>query len=147
MTEETTKKLYHTISEVARLTGVKAHVLRYWESEFSTLRPRKTRSGSRRYRQQDIDEVLAIRELLYEKGFRIAGARKVRLQAHRRQLAETEAVRSQMAIPLGDLSPEARLETIRQELRDVLGLVRHLKVDPADPAAETDDLQRAKGEA
>ena len=70
------KKLYYSISEVADITGVKAHVLRYWETEFPTLRPKKTRAGSRRYRQADIDSVLAIKELLYERGFKIAGARK-----------------------------------------------------------------------
>ncbi len=65
---------------MAAITGVKAHVLRYWESEFPTLKPRKTRNGSRRYRQPDIDEILAIKTLLYDEGYKIAGARKMRRQ-------------------------------------------------------------------
>ena len=69
-------KLYFKIGEVARLADVKPHVLRYWESEFPSIRPQKSRSGQRLYRRQDVDAVLAIRHLLYARRFTIEGARQ-----------------------------------------------------------------------
>ena len=68
-------KLYYSISEVAEMTGVKPHVLRYWESEFSDLRPKKNRAGNRSYRDKDIRMVVTIRDLLYQQGYTIQGAR------------------------------------------------------------------------
>ncbi len=123
MKSQKASKLYHSISEVAGLTGVKPHVLRYWEAEFPTLRPRKTAAGSRRYRQQDIDEVLAIKELLYEKGFKIAGARKMRRAARRKS---PEPARAQLSLGFGDLDTAGQLEVVRQELRDILEMVKGL---------------------
>ena len=69
-------KLYFRIGEVAAIVGVKTHVLRYWEEEFSSLRPVKSRSQQRLYRRKEIDFLLALKELLYERGFTIAGVRK-----------------------------------------------------------------------
>jgi DNA-binding transcriptional MerR regulator len=69
-------KLYFRIGEVSELTQTKAYVLRYWETEFPTLKPMKSRSGHRLYRRQDVESVLEIKRLLYEKGFTIEGARK-----------------------------------------------------------------------
>ena len=69
-------KLYFKIGEVARLTGVKQHVLRYWESEFSEVRPQKSRSNQRLYRRKDLEAVLAIKHLLYDRKFTIEGARR-----------------------------------------------------------------------
>ena len=68
-------KVFFRIGEVATLTGVKAYVLRYWETEFGTLRPKKSRSGQRRYRRTDIERILAIKDLLWRRRFTIAGAR------------------------------------------------------------------------
>ena len=68
-------KLYFSISEVAEMTSVKPHVLRYWESEFPELRPKKNRAGNRSYREKDIRTVMTIRDLLYQEGYTIAGAR------------------------------------------------------------------------
>jgi len=121
-------KLYHSISEVAKLTGIKAHVLRYWESEFSTLNPRKTRSGARRYRQNDIDEVLAIKQLLYEEGFKIAGARKVRRQAHRKQDESTSKGDAQLAMPFARQDLSEQLASLRKDATDILGLVQDLRI-------------------
>jgi len=64
------------IAEVSRLTGLKAFVLRFWESEFPMLEPVKSHNGHRLYRQQDVDLVLKIKRLLYDEGFTIAGARR-----------------------------------------------------------------------
>ena len=69
-------KLYFKIGEVAELTGIKPHVLRYWESEFGLFRPSKSRSQQRLYRRKDIELVLRLKDLLYNQGFTIAGARK-----------------------------------------------------------------------
>tara|TARA_Y100001935_G_scaffold111714_1_gene92651 strand:- start:8 stop:370 length:363 start_codon:yes stop_codon:yes gene_type:complete len=70
------KKLYYSIGEVSRLTNLKAYVLRYWESEFSALKPPKNRAGNRTYRQKDIDTILKIKDLLYKKRYTIDGARE-----------------------------------------------------------------------
>ena len=69
-------KLYYRIGEVAKITGVKAYVLRYWESEFRWMAPQKSKSKQRLYRKRDIDMILLIKKLLYEQRFTIAGARK-----------------------------------------------------------------------
>ncbi len=68
-------KVFFRIGEVARITGVKPYVLRFWESEFKSLKPAKSGSGQRRYRRGDIEHVLRIKELLWERKFTIAGAR------------------------------------------------------------------------
>lgn len=69
-------KLYFRIGEVSKLAQTKPYVLRYWETEFPTLKPTKSRSGHRRYRRDDIEMVLQIKRLLYEQGFTIEGARR-----------------------------------------------------------------------
>jgi DNA-binding transcriptional MerR regulator len=75
----TQERLYYRIGEVSRITGLKPHVLRYWESEFKVIRPHKGGSLQRLYRRKDLDLILKIKKLLYEEGFTIAGAkRKIR---------------------------------------------------------------------
>jgi DNA-binding transcriptional MerR regulator len=69
-------KVYYSITEIADLTKVKPHVLRYWESEFPALAPRKNRAGNRVYQEKDIKLIFLIRHLLYEEGFTIAGAKR-----------------------------------------------------------------------
>jgi DNA-binding transcriptional MerR regulator len=73
---ETRKKLYHSISEVSELLDVKPHVLRYWETQFRTLRPKKNRAGNRMYREKDLTLLERIKTLLYTKKYTIAGAKK-----------------------------------------------------------------------
>ncbi|MFH1313870.1 MAG: MerR family transcriptional regulator [Candidatus Eisenbacteria bacterium] len=80
MRKKTPTKLYYSITEVAELTSVKPHVLRYWETEFKALRPKKNRAGNRTYRAGDIEVIQTIKKLLYEEGFTIAGAKKRLLQ-------------------------------------------------------------------
>jgi len=70
------RKLYYKIREVGEIAGVKAHVLRFWETEFPALSPPKGRNGQRVYRPRDIELILEIRKLLYEDGYTIAGARR-----------------------------------------------------------------------
>ncbi len=119
------RKLYYTIGEVAELTGIKAHVLRYWESEFPSLRPGKDRGGARRYRRGDIEQVLEIRELLHERGFRIAGARQ-ELADRRRRGSESTLAANQLALSFDQLDRPAQLAEIRRELNEVRELVRAL---------------------
>jgi DNA-binding transcriptional MerR regulator len=70
------EKLFFKIGEVCDITGIQAHVLRYWESEFPTLAPQKNRAGQRTYRKRDVEMVLRIKELLYDDQYTIAGAKK-----------------------------------------------------------------------
>jgi DNA-binding transcriptional MerR regulator len=69
-------RLFYRIGEVSRITGLKPHVLRYWESEFRVIRPHKAGSLQRLYRKKDLDIIQRIKKLLYEEGFTIAGAKK-----------------------------------------------------------------------
>lgn len=80
---EPIKKIYYTISEVCEKTDLKQYVLRYWETEFDALKPLKNRSGNRVYTEDDIDNILKIKKLLYEDKFTIEGAKK-------RMLGDTE---------------------------------------------------------
>lgn len=70
------EKLYYRIGEVAELVGVEPHVLRYWETEFRSIRPQKSRKGQRIYSRRDVEKLLRVKHLLYAQGFTIAGARK-----------------------------------------------------------------------
>src|ERR1039457_292048 len=74
--QEIPDKLYFRIGEVARLAGIKPYVLRFWETEFPSLGPRKSGTGHRNYRRKDVELVLEIKRLLYEKRYTIEGARK-----------------------------------------------------------------------
>jgi DNA-binding transcriptional MerR regulator len=115
----TTGKMYYTIGEVSEVTGVKPHVLRYWETEFPSLRPKKNRAGNRSYRPRDIKAVLAIRDLLSKEKFTISGARK-KIQAN---VGNPDTLLKQMQIPFGD--PQARhvLVTIKRELEEIRALL------------------------
>jgi len=108
-------KLYFRIGEVATLCRLPAYVLRFWESEFPQLKPVKSSTGQRMYRRRDVESVLRIKQLLYEQGFTIVGARQ--------QLrSEAKADRGQAAIPFPTQSP-AQLQNIRQGLREILNLL------------------------
>lgn len=102
-------KRYFTIGEVAELCQVKPHVLRYWEQEFTQLNPVKRRGNRRYYQHHEVLLIRRIRELLYEQGFTIAGARN-RL-GNPRQLEDTDAA---VRIPANDLN------TIRTELSEII---------------------------
>ncbi len=108
-------KLYFRIGEVATLCRLPAYVLRFWETEFPQLKPVKSSTGQRMYRRRDVENVLRIKELLYERGFTIAGARQ--------QLrSETKVDKTQTTIPFPARSA-AELQHIRQGLREILSLL------------------------
>ena len=71
------KKLYYSIGEVSKMVNLKSYVLRYWETEFNQLNPPKNRAGNRTYRQKDIDLIIKIKDLLYNKKYTIDGARSM----------------------------------------------------------------------
>lgn len=110
------RKIYYSITEVAEMAGVKAHVLRYWETEFAALRPRKNRAGNRTYREKDVKLVLMIRDLLYQEGFTIKGARN--------KLSERRAEIDQIEIPFSTLERQNALGRIRRELEQILVEIR-----------------------
>ena len=112
------KKLYYSISEVSKITGLKQYVLRYWETEFSQLKPPKNRAGNRTYRQKDIDVVHKIKKLLYKKKFTIVGARK---QMETVVIAKDTVVESDSTKSLG-LNTEV-LDKLKQELKDILRII------------------------
>jgi DNA-binding transcriptional MerR regulator len=108
-------KLYFRIGEVATLCHLPAYVLRFWESEFPQLKPVKSSTGQRMYRKRDVESVLRIKQLLYEQGFTISGAR---LQLR----TESKIDKTQTAIPFPSHSaPEIR--HIRQGLREILSML------------------------
>ena len=81
--EEIAKKVYYSIGEVCELSGLKPHVLRYWESQFDVLSPTKNRGGNRAYRSKDIEVVLLVKHLLYDEKYTIEGANKRLLEMRR----------------------------------------------------------------
>jgi DNA-binding transcriptional MerR regulator len=99
-------KLYFRIGEVAEIVGVEPHVLRYWETEFRSIRPEKSRKGQRIYSRRDVDTLLRVRELLYAHRYTIAGAKR--------------KLRGEGVEPMGEDDPSARqVETLRDGLLDV----------------------------
>jgi DNA-binding transcriptional MerR regulator len=92
------EKLFFKIGEVCELTGVQAHVLRYWESEFPMLAPQKNRAGQRTYRKRDVEMALRIKELLYEDQYTIAGAKK-KLSTELRGASKLKVVTPEMSAP------------------------------------------------
>src|SRR6185312_13164713 len=116
-------KRYFTIGEVSELCGVKPHVLRYWEQEFTQLRPVKRRGNRRYYQHHEVLLIRRIRELLYEQGFTINGARN-KLDA-RGAVIEEESDASQpdvapAAQPAPSAAPAVDIERLRKELRGVI---------------------------
>ena len=80
-------KLFYKISEASKVTGLEAYVLRYWETEFPEIAPRKSKGGQRVYEQKDIDKIIKIKKMLYEEGLTIAGARKRLGEEHNNKVA------------------------------------------------------------
>ena len=115
-------KLYFPIREVAQITGVEPYVLRFWEREFPALRPVKGDSGHRRYRRKDIEAVLEIKQLLYEQGFTIAGARTQLQKTNRSGAAPASGSEKQHGLPLSS-SPRSPLGRIRQGLNEILTML------------------------
>ena len=110
-------KRYFTIGEVSELCGVKPHVLRYWEQEFTQLKPVKRRGNRRYYQHHEVLLIRRIRELLYEQGFTISGARN-KLDSRITEMPAAEAPAA--STPAAD----SGLAGIRQELTEILQLLK-----------------------
>ena len=103
-------RLYRSISEVSELVGVKPHVLRYWETQFTMLKPRKNRAGNRMYRPEEIKLLYTIKELLYARRYTIAGARKT-------LLTERKAPTGQIDIGFKEAGRKVTLTEIKEDLK------------------------------
>ena len=108
-------KLYFRIGEVSNLAHTKPYVLRYWETEFPTLKPTKSSTGHRLYRRQDVEMVLKIKRLLYEEGFTIDGARKY--------LAGNSGGAAEIRQPAPSKLSDAQFKAIKRELLGILTIV------------------------
>ena len=106
------KKTYYSISEVCAKTGLEPHVLRYWETEFPNLRPKKNRAGNRAYRDKDIEMVRYIKYLLYEEQYTIPGAKK--------KLSETRDDPTQMRLALRPSPKDGDVRAIKEHLQEIL---------------------------
>ncbi len=113
-------KKYFRIGEVSSLVGVDPHVLRYWETEFKIIRPRRARSNQRLYRRKDVENLLRIRTLLHDEGYTISGARRLLGDRHRRERIPTGGATSPVS---------GRLGLIRRELEGILELLRTKKTE------------------
>jgi DNA-binding transcriptional MerR regulator len=130
-------KVFYRIGDVATITGIKPHVLRYWEAEFHCFHPRKTQAGQRLYERHDVELALEIKQLLYEQGYTIPGAR----QLLARQVKHAEKPARQPRATGGELS--RALKICREELQGLLlllgeqagGMVRSSGPRPTTPKA------------
>ena len=109
VTGEIAEKLYYRIGEVEQITAVPAYVLRYWESEFKLLRPKKNPAGQRLYRPRDLEMVQRIKTLLYDERLTLEGAKK-------RLLSESRKNGQQMELGLREASYAAALRRVRDRL-------------------------------
>jgi DNA-binding transcriptional MerR regulator len=106
-------KTYFRIGEISKILGVEPYVVRYWESEFSTIKPIRTKSEQRLYRRRDLEELALIKRLLYQDKFTIAGAKK-KLQKLRKE---------SHAAATGDVECREKLLSIKQELQAIRDLL------------------------
>src|ERR1035437_2433214 len=124
-------KLYYSISEVSRLTGLEPYVLRYWESEFEELKPQKNRAGNRIYSNRDIQFILRIKELLREQRYTIEGAKHILKQPSTSDIQEEIATSPDPAqIPLSPATPSVPQITLTLEeihsMKDALLALRDI---------------------
>lgn len=117
-----TQKLYYSIGEVSELLGVKQHVLRYWETQFPVLKPRKNRAGNRTYKVRDIKYLLTIKNLLYGKGYTISGARN--------KLKETDnnpdILIEQLNIPFSNPEKRRVLLSLKKDLLELREIIESI---------------------
>jgi len=114
VSEPIVKKAYYSIGEVCDLTGLKPHVLRYWESQFDVLSPNKNRAGNRVFRPKEVELILLVKNLLYEQKYTIEGANQKLLEMRR----EGELKEEQHGV----ITPEF-LSTMKEELEGLATLL------------------------
>lgn len=117
------KKMYYSISEVCSMTSLEPHVLRYWESEFPQLHPKKNRAGNRAYREKDIEIIRYIKYLLYDEKFTIPGARKKITE-----IKDGEWEQLSLNISKPSEKKTISINEIRQELNGVLDILKNMEI-------------------
>jgi len=128
--DSSSDKLYYSISEVCSLTGLKPHVLRYWETAFPILKPSKNQSGNRTYKREDIELIKLISTLLYEERYTIDGARQ--------KIEEMSSQNQQMKLEIKTATVSAEIiDSIGKEITDIIAILER------DPMAV--DKQDSKG--
>ena len=113
-TTEIPDRVYFRIGEVSSLVGVDSHVLRYWESEFKIIKPRRAKSRQRLYRRKDVENLLLIKTLLHDEGYTIAGARRLLKESGKKNRVSVSAVEND------GQGMDRRLKVIKQELQEIL---------------------------
>ena len=118
------KKLYYSISEVSDITELKQYVLRYWETEFSQLKPNKNQAGNRIYRSHDIDVILDIKSLLYDRKFTIKGAKQ-----HLKEPSDEarQVIPTKKIIKLSNSLDIKTLKDLKQGLDDLIKLIEQFR--------------------
>ena len=118
------KKLYYSISEVSDITELKQYVLRYWETEFSQLKPNKNQAGNRIYRSHDIDVILDIKSLLYDRKFTIKGAKQ-----HLKEPSDEakHVIPTKKIIKLSNSLDIKTLKDLKQGLADLIRLIEQFR--------------------
>ncbi len=151
--QESIKKLYYSITEAAKIVAEEQHVLRYWEREFSQLKPQKNRAGNRIYSARDMAVLMLIRKLLREQRYTVAGAKEFLRQnglpedlnfvvpeenAASEAVATTDAVepRAESVVPEGDKGAE-QSDTRNVDHREILELIREIRAFSAEIRSKT----------
>ena len=124
------RKEYYSIGEVCQITGLKPHVLRYWETQFKGIQPVKNRAGNRAYRRREIETIQLVKQLLYEQKFTIEGARQ-KLDGMRKEAVE------QLEASLQEVRVADTFASLAEELSEIVAYIddfRHGRVEPGRPA-------------
>ncbi len=121
------KKLYYSISEVSSITGLKQYVLRYWETEFSQLNPDKNAAGNRIYRSIDVDKIMEIKTLLYERKFTIKGAKQYLKDSAKNQLTIKSSDPVNKIVKLDNSKDLQSFKNIKNGLADIIKLLNSYK--------------------
>ena len=118
------KKLYYSISEVSEITGLKQYVLRFWEIEFSQLKPKKNSAGNRIYRSHDIDIILEIKSLLYDRKYTIKGAQQyLKLPDDKNSIIKDQ----KKIVNISNTVDIKTLKNLKQGLSDLIKLIEQFK--------------------
>lgn len=123
MAQEIPDKLFFKIGEVAKITGVKPHVLRYWESEFKLLKPSKSATGQRVYQKKDVEKVFAIKKLLYDEKFTIAGAKRRLMRGAKEEKPPPKEER-QLTMAFDQKELVDLLKKIKKELSEISSMLK-----------------------
>jgi DNA-binding transcriptional MerR regulator len=122
-TPELPDRLYFKIGEVAKIVGVKPYVLRYWETEFSMIRPGKTRSKHRLYRRRDVETLLEIKRLLHTERYTIEGAKRCLKTPQKPEKPAPAARKEQMPLPLGERTYREALLRLKRDIEQLYKLL------------------------